>query len=165
VDVIVRPLEQADLSVACAINQANVPEVGDATVEHLAWLVDESDVSLAAQADGQLVGHLIALCPGSTYTSPNYTWFAARYDDFLYVDRIAVIATARHGGVASMLYDAAEEHARQRGTPMLACEVNVRPRNEASLRFHEGRGFRPVGEQETYGDAIRVCLLAKDVGR
>lgn len=146
-----------------AINQANVPEVGDATLEHLVWLVSESAVSLVALVGDEVVGYLIALGPGSAYASPNYTWFSGRYDDFLYVDRIAVADAARGAGVGSALYDAAEGHARQHGTPTLACEVNIRPANPTSLRFHEQRGFEAVGEQETYGGTIRVRLLTKDL--
>jgi predicted GNAT superfamily acetyltransferase len=162
-DLIVRLLERADLGVVHAINQANVPEVGDATVEHLAWLVGESDASLVAEVDGTVVGYLIALGPGSSYTSPNYTWFAGRYDDFLYVDRVAVVDTTRGLGVGSALYDAAEQHAREHGISTLTCEVNVRPPNPTSLRFHERRGFVQVGEQDTYGATIRVRLLAKEL--
>ena len=163
VDLIVRPLEEADLPIVHALNQANVPEVGDATVDHLAWLVGESEVSLVAEVAGRVVGYLVALRPGSTYASPNYTWFAGRYDDFLYVDRIAVAEATRGHGVGSALYDAAEHHAREHGIPTLACEVNVRPPNPTSLRFHERRGFGAVGEQETYGATVRVRLLAKDL--
>lgn len=162
-DVTVRPLDPADLPSVHAINQANVPEVGDATLEHLGWLIGESALALVAESDGSVVGYLVALRPGSTYTSPNYTWFAARYDDFLYVDRIAVAEDRRGQGIGSALYDAAEQHARDHGIPTLTCEVNVRPPNPTSLRFHERRGFETVGEQETYGDTVRVRLLAKDL--
>jgi predicted GNAT superfamily acetyltransferase len=47
---------------------------------------------------------------------------------------------------------------------VLFCEVNVRPRNDASLAFHEAIGFREVGQQDTDGGAKRVSLLALDLG-
>lgn len=162
-DVSVRPLDPADLPIVHAINQANVPEVGDATLEHLGWLIGESELALVAEVDRTVAGYLVALRPGSTYTSPNYTWFATRYTEFLYVDRIAVAEDRRGHGVGSALYDAAELHAREHAIPTLACEVNVRPPNPTSLRFHERRGFDSVGEQETYGGTVRVRLLAKDL--
>ena len=41
-------------------------------------------------------------------------------------------------------------------------EVNLRPRNDGSLRFHQRLGFVEVGQQETpYG--ARVSMLAKDL--
>jgi predicted GNAT superfamily acetyltransferase len=47
--------------------------------------------------------------------------------------------------------------------PVLFCEVNVRPRNETSLAFHEAIGFREVGQQDTDGGTKRVSLLALDL--
>jgi hypothetical protein len=41
--------------------------------------------------------------------------------------------------------------------------VNVRPRNDASLAFHEAIGFREVGQQDTDGGRKRVSLLALDL--
>ena len=45
------------------------------------------------------------------------------------------------------------------GFPHLLCEVNVRPRNEASLLFHHSIGFREVGQQDTDGGKKTVSLL------
>ena len=39
--------------------------------------------------------------------------------------------------------------------------MNVRPRNDGSLRFHQRYGFTAVGEQDTEGGAKRVTLLEK----
>jgi predicted GNAT superfamily acetyltransferase len=40
--------------------------------------------------------------------------------------------------------------------------VNLRPRNDGSLRFHARLGFKEVGQQETsYG--VLVSMLAKDL--
>ena len=47
--------------------------------------------------------------------------------------------------------------------PVLLCEVNVKPRNEGSLRFHHRLGFREVGQQDTEGGAKRVSMLAKPI--
>ena len=44
--------------------------------------------------------------------------------------------------------------------PVLLCEVNLRPRNDASLHFHHSIGFREVGQQETDGGKKTVSLLA-----
>jgi hypothetical protein len=45
---------------------------------------------------------------------------------------------------------------------VLTCEVNLRPPNEGSLRFHRRLGFREVGRQETPYGAL-VTLLALDL--
>lgn len=76
----------------------------------------------------------------------------------MYVDRVAVAADHQGSGIGHVLYDAVETATT---APLLCCEVNLRPRNDASLRFHDRRGFRAVGEQDTDGGAKRVVLLAK----
>jgi uncharacterized protein len=69
-----------------------------------------------------------------------------------------VSADFRRFGVGRALY--AELVRRFTGIrPVILCEVNVRPRNEVSLRFHDGLGFREVGRQDTDGGAKTVSLL------
>src|SRR5271168_5332906 len=45
--------------------------------------------------DGDVQGFLLAFREGADYDSPNYLWFAARYPEFLYVDRIVIGSAAR----------------------------------------------------------------------
>src|SRR3546814_16650657 len=80
----------------------------------------------------------------AAYASDNYRWFTARYDDFVYLDRIAVDSSARRAGVGGALYDALDALASERRVPAL-CEVNLVPRNDPSLAFHATRGFECVG--------------------
>jgi predicted GNAT superfamily acetyltransferase len=43
---------------------------------------------------------------------------------------------------------------------VLSCEVNIRPRNQASLDFHARLGFAPVGEH-TSDEGKRVVMLER----
>ena len=106
-------------------------------------------------------GFCITFPPRASSTPAcNYGWFSRNYDDFVYLDRIAV----------DPLYRAARDrpgvllHSWSSGSPgsspLLLCEVNVRPRNEASLLFHHSIGFREVGQQDTDGGKKTVSLLA-----
>ena len=61
------------------------------------------------------------------------------------------------------LYSDAIQAARQRGT-MLCCEVNERPSNPGSMRFHQKFGFVPAGRQETEGGKKSVVLLTLTPG-
>ena len=160
-DLTIRDLLLADIEAATAINNANTPAVGEATAEHLAHLLDESVIALAAIAPGgELAGFCIVLGPGADYGSVNYCWFTERYDDFIYLDRVAVAETARNAGVGTALYAEVE---RRAGAPWFLLEVNLRPRNDGSLRFHHRHGFVEVGQLETdYGTL--VSLLAKPLG-
>ena len=42
--------------------------------------------------------------------------------------------------------------------------MNLRPRNEVSLAFHDTMGFTSVGEQDTEGGAKTVVMLARTLG-
>ena len=44
---------------------------------------------------------------------------------------------------------------------VMTCEVNIRPPNESSMRYHELHGFTRVATQETEGGRKEVALLEK----
>ena len=156
----IRELSSADLAACVELNNGSIPAVSEADLAKLSKLVDESLLSLVAEHDGAIVGFCVNFGPDADYHSVNYRWFCDRYDDFAYLDRIVVAPEARGMGIGAALYAAVEE--RIAGTPWLLCEVNLRPRNDGSLRFHARLGFVEVGQQETdYG--ILVSMLAKDL--
>ena len=147
-----------DLDAALALNNANVPEVNELDAAELARLVSLSIVSLTAEVDGQFAGNCIVLPPGVDYGSLNYGWFSRNYDHFAYLDRIAVHSDFRRYGIGRGFY--ADLVERFRGQyPVLLCEVNVRPMNEPSVKFHERIGFVEVGQQDTDGGNKTVSLL------
>lgn len=163
----VRSLRSSDLDVLLLLNNENVPAVSRLDRGELARLARLSVVASVAELDAEVVGFALVLPPGVDYASENYRWFSEHaaslgYDDFAYLDRIAVSQVARRRGVGRALY----EHVLERlagATPVLFCEVNVRPRNETSLAFHAALGFREVGQLDTKGGAIGVSLLALDI--
>jgi len=166
--VLIRDLADTDLDLATAINQANIPAVGDADEAKLRHIFGQCRVALGAFADepgasGSLAGFCLVLPPGADYGSLNYRWFTERYDSFAYLDRVAVDEQFRNQGVGAALY--AEVEARLAGTAeWFTLEVNLRPRNDGSLRFHHRLGFTEVGQQETdYG--VLVSMLAKPLPR
>jgi predicted GNAT superfamily acetyltransferase len=76
------------------------------------------------------------------------------------VDRIAIAATARRRGLASRLY---EDFAATLASAvnLMTCEVNIRPPNAQSMRFHTHLGFRQVGTLGGAEDDKVVALLAR----
>lgn len=166
----IRAATAQDLDAVLALNEAAVPEVGHTDPAQLAWFLANAYVFWVVEAagSGALDAFLIALTEGSTYGSPNYRWFAERYERFVYVDRIAVSPQRQGGGVGRALYrrlvDVAVGEAAP-ARPVLTAEVNIRPRNDRSLAFHERFGFRPVGEQEDPRHDTRVALLACPLAR
>lgn len=181
--VTIRNIKADDLGETLAINQANVPEVGDLDAPRLADLHAMSSIALGVftdhPADGErtegkgtrvtggnsnftLLGFCLVLPPEVGYTSVNYRWFMERYTDAFYLDRVAFDASARRRGLGTELYAAVEDRIRSRypDVARLGLEVNCDPPNEPSLRFHSRLGFREVGRQSTpYG--IEVALMTK----
>lgn len=149
----------ADLEAALALNNANVPELNGLDAPEIARLVEASIVSLTAEVDGQFAGFCILFAQDAPYQSLNYQWFSRNYDDFVYLDRIAVHPDFRRYGIGRAFY--AEVIERFTGEyAVLCCEVNVRPRNDASLAFHQSIGFEEIAQQDTDGGNKTVSLLA-----
>jgi predicted GNAT superfamily acetyltransferase len=107
-------------------------------------------------------GFLIALDQGAPYANPNHGWFRARYDRFVYVDRVVVDPAARRQGLARLLYEDLFAHAREVGHEVVTCEIHAEPPNPASDAMHAALGFREVGGAtfpET-GKRVRYMALA-----
>lgn len=160
--LIVRSLTEADDAALLALNNVEVPRV---TALDEADLLRYRPVLAHALAIGP-VGDPDAFCwtvgPGSNYWSANYAWVAARYDRFIYLDRVVVSPRARGRGLARALYD--EVAARSAGSAdHFVLEVNTEPRNDESLAFHAALGFAEVGRACPYGDDTEVGYLARPV--
>ena len=145
-DITIRAMTASDIEVVWAINQENVPAVGEETVEVLADLLSMSLFSLVAEADNAVVGFCMILGPQTQYRSPNYLYFCERYADFIYLDRVAVTSAFQGLGLGAAMYREVE---RLSGSTLFALEVNTKPRNEGSLRFHTREGFVLLEEVET----------------
>lgn len=145
-DIIVRELRITDLEVVWSINQENVPAVGEETLADLSKIHDQSTIALVAEVSDQIVGFCMVLLPGADYGSPNYEFFCERLDNFIYLDRVAVTENFQGMGIGSALYREVEMRA---DAEWFALEVNTKPRNEGSLRFHAREGFVQMEELET----------------
>ena len=154
----IRDLSMADAGWFLLLNNDAVPHVNALEVDDLRAMLAEAALAWAIMAGDEPVGGLIAFRPGTSYDSANYLWFQDKYDDFLYIDRVVVDSQQRGLGLGKTFYERALVAARDAGV-MLCCEVNERPPNPGSMRFHERFGFEEVGRQETEGGAKSVVLL------
>lgn len=161
-DYSLRDAREDDLDAIWHLNEAAVPAVNSVPPATLRWFREVADHFRLVDVDGQVGGFLLALPPGLDYGSLNYAWFSARYDRFCYIDRLAIAADRRRLGLARALYDDLLTRVGPR-VPRLVCEVNLRPRNDASLAFHSALGFSEVGQQDTEQGQVRVSLLARDL--
>lgn len=155
-----------DLDEILVHNNAAVPAVNELTRAELDWFSTAAHSFLVVDApDGSVAGFMIGLAgPGLDYASLNYAWFSARYASFIYVDRVVVAESGRGLGVGTRLYEEFARRGRADDHETMLAEVNIRPRNDVSLAFHDARGFVSVGEQETDGGAKRVTMLEKRLG-
>jgi len=155
-----RALTPADWPRVLALNAASVQELSELDERRLRWILSLAHRSLAVEGDGEVVAFALAIASGTDYDSENYRWFAARFERFVYLDRIAVAASQRRLGLGAQLYDAIEAAAAS--FERMVCEVNVRPPNPASLAFHSARGYVEVGRL-AHGSTKLVAMLEKEL--
>ena len=151
-----------DLVAVLALNESEVPNVGKIDIEQMHWFASNATYFRVAKSDGRLAAFLVGLRPGTDYASLNYRWFCDRYEDFAYIDRVAVAAFARRHGLASRLYDDFAASMPD-SVKIMTCEVNIRPPNDDSMQFHSQLGFGEVGTQVTENGSKEVALLLKDL--
>ncbi len=161
---VIRPVVAGDLDRVHQINEANVPAVSSLARERWDELVDECALGLVVEPDpgGGIAGFCLVVAPGSAYASVNYRWFMERYDDALYLDRVAFDDRFQRRGLGALLYAELDRRLAAAHPTMarLTLEVNVDPPNPQSMAFHTRLGFVEVGRQVTdYG--CEVSLMTR----
>ncbi|MGJ5204081.1 GNAT family N-acetyltransferase [Bradyrhizobium sp. HKCCYLR20261] len=166
---VMTPLTSAELTAQPAL-AATLLVLNNTHAAELSWLTPQAfarliDQAWRAQRIGTADALLIALDETADYDSPNYRWFRARYDRFVYVDRIVVAQTARGQGLARMLYAQLIRDAGSAGHRRIVCEVNVDPPNPQSDSFHAALGFEPVATASIHSGAKTVRYMVRSVAR
>jgi uncharacterized protein len=154
----IRDATPADFPAILALNLESEHFLAALGPAQLARLHAMADRLRVVELDGAVVAFLLTLREGAEYDSPNYRYFAGRYDTFLYVDRVVVAAAHQGRGVGAVLYDDLFAHARRSGTERVTCEIDAIPPNEASRRFHARYGFRELGRQWVADGRKQVSL-------
>jgi len=152
----IRPFLPGDLSALLAMNNAAVPAVSNLTAESFLDLINGALACLVAEVDGTPAGFILCLGDGVDYDSPNYLWLSERETNFAYTDRICVDETMRGRKIGDALYAALFRQYAGTGKSFL-CEVNERPANPGSMRFHGRLGFEEIGKAD-HGDKAVVYL-------
>ncbi len=142
------------------INNRALPHVNHLTLEDLTRLWEMSCYCRIAIKAGSPAGFLLAMTADTPYESENFRWFRKHHDSFVYIDRVVVKPEFRGLGVGKVFYADIESFSETRA-PVLACEVNLEPRNDASLLFHGAFGFNEVGQHVYNGK--RVSLMVKQL--
>ena len=150
----------SDLVAILSLNESEVPGLGSADLDLMQWFADNAAYFGVARHEQRLAAFLIGLRAGTDYASPNYRWFCDRYDDFAYVDRVAVAKGYRRHRLASRLYEDFAESV-PKSIEFMTCEVNTKPPNEGSMRFHAKLGFEQVGSLASENRSKQVAMLAR----
>jgi predicted GNAT superfamily acetyltransferase len=154
-----RAIGRGDWPAVLGLNETSVNELSPLDDARLEFILSCSHRALVAEAEDGIAAFAVAMAPQSAYDSANYAWFEQRFKRFLYLDRIAVDAAHRRRGIAALMYDEIEDAAREFGR--MVCDVNVEPRNDASLAFHAGRGYVEIDRLE-HPTKI-VALMCKEL--
>jgi predicted GNAT superfamily acetyltransferase len=159
----IRDVRIDELNDLLGLNQSNLPHVGSISISDMEHLHSQAVHFRIAESESQTAGFLIAFDPQADYNSLNFQWFKKRYQTFVYIDRIVVAPDSRRKGIAFALYQDLEHFAAQHNVSIMACEYNLRPKNEISRKFHQKYGFKEVGTQKTEHGKKTVSLQIKQV--
>ena len=151
-----------DLSIIKVINDEAVPAVNAIAEKEFIWFHKNSIYFKKVILDETLAGFLLVLPMNIPYKSLNYNWFSVRYNNFAYIDRIAVKKEFKSSGIGTLLYTDLEK-SLPKEIKMIACEYNIKPLNMISENFHQKMAYKNVGTQLTENNTKKVCLMVKEI--
>ena len=155
-------VDQCELSYIAEINEEAIPAVNSVSEEEFIWFHKNSIYFKKVTSDETLAGFLLVLPMNIFYKSLNYTWFSKRYNNFAYIDRIAVKEEFKGSGIGTLLYTDLEK-SLPKEIKMIACEYNIKPLNMISKNFHQKMSYKNVGTQLTENNTKQVSLMVKEI--
>jgi predicted GNAT superfamily acetyltransferase len=159
-EVLLRHASAGDFGSILELNEREVQQTSPMDLARLRELAQMSSYHKVAVTDGRVAGFLLAMREGAPYQNDNYAWFAARFPQFIYVDRIVVGPDFAGMKIGSQLYEDLFDYARSQGIKAITCEYNIQPPNPASRRFYDKFGFKELGRQWVADGTKLVSLQA-----
>ena len=150
-----------DLDFILYLNQESVPAVSNSDIEMMDHFLKISEYFKVFKINNELIGFLIALLPGKDYNSVNYKWFHNKYDSFIYVDRIIINKSYQNQGYGTIFYDDLINSTKSKSMD-IACEINIKPYNEKSIKFHKKYGFNEVGRKDIDSNKSVIYMIYKN---
>lgn len=148
--VVVRQVRAEDFDGILKINSGSGPGVTQLDESVLRRTVALSSVSLVATDALRVVGYLLGISSSDPYEGEEFQFVrAAIHEPFLYIAQVAVCTEARRRSIGSRMYADLLRRCQALNIATLCCEVNLRPANPISMRFHERLGFERMGDRET----------------
>jgi predicted GNAT superfamily acetyltransferase len=162
-EISIRDAEDNDFPAIVELNAHEVQHTSQMDLDRLRDLDSISSYHKVATVDDEVAAFLLAMKDHCGYINENYEWFAARYPQFLYVDRIVVSSKFQGLRLGSLLYQDMFQQARANKIQVVTCEYNIVPPNEPSRIFHDKFGFREIGTQWIANGAKQVSLQASEI--
>ena len=154
-------IEQAtkdDLKSILSLNQDSIPAVSSSNLEMMKHFLIICDYFKICKINGEIIGFLNALLPSKDYTSEHYKWFNDRYESFIYVDRIIFNKSYQNQGYGTVFYDDLINSIENKPLD-IACEINTKPYNKQSIKFHKKYGFKEVGRKDINKEKSVIYML------
>ena len=155
----IHDLRLLDTAIILSLNNEHAQETSTLDDSGLTALLDMA--FYARGVDRGATAFLIALDHNASYGSPNFVWFQASRESFVYIDRIIVSSSARGQGIARLLYEDLFAVAKQAGHERVVCEVNIEPPNLVSEAFHRAMSFVEVGKATIHDGTKTVRYFEK----
>ncbi|HAH49799.1 MAG TPA: GNAT family N-acetyltransferase [Balneola sp.] len=155
----IRKANTKDISEIRKLNEAEVPHVGSIKRKDFLRFLEISSHIVVIEEGGEIAGFMIVLREGMEYESPNYGFFVNHFPKFEYVDRIVIKEEFQGQGLGKKLYNYLF---KANETPMVCCEVNVKPENPTSMAFHKKMGFKEKGKLITDSGNKVVSMLVRN---
>ncbi len=162
-DIAIRKAESTDFARVVELNAQAVQHTSVMDLARLTELDALSNYHRVIVVADKVAGFLLAMRENAAYVNENFDFFAARYTSFLYIDRIVVDPAFFGLSIGSLLYKDLFQFAVDNAVPVVACEYNIEPPNEPSLRFHNKFGFKEIGTQWLDGGKKRVSLQVANI--
>lgn len=159
----IRPITPFDFTAVLALNEESVHYLSPLSGDQISRLHRQAAFHRIVEEDGRVIAFLLAFKQGAQYESINYLWFAQRYTNFLYIDRVVVAQGLQNKGAGSALYRAVFMHATESHIPLVTCEFDIKPPNPISEQFHAKFGFTEVGRQSVAQGKKVVSLQTASV--
>jgi len=151
-----------DDAAVLALNNAHAAETSALTPESLTAL--RAMAFLAVGVDRGAAAFLISLDETAAYDNPNFAWFRARFERFVYIDRVITAPHARGRGLARTLYHQLFAQATAAGHTRVVTEVNAEPANPVSDAFHASLQFELLDRVAVPVQHKVVSYLVKRLG-
>ena len=157
-DIAIRKAESTDFARVVEINTEAVQHTSLMDLARLTELDALSNYHRVIVVADKVAGFLLAMRENASYVNENFNFFVARYESFLYVDRIVIDAQYAGLKLGTLLYQDLFDYARLNDIKVVTCEYNIEPPNEPSRRFHDKFGFSQIGTQWLDDGKKRVSL-------